>query len=392
VSQTRTQVGIVGAGPAGLVLSHLLYLQGIDSIVLENRSRQHCEERIRAGVLEWGTVELLCEMGVGDRLKREGLIHHGIELRFGGRGHRIDFQDLTGRAITVYGQHEVIKDLVQARLDASGEIVFEVEDVSISDFSGSRPSIRYAKDGQVHEIQCDFIAGCDGFHGISRPSIPDGVLTVYERTYPFGWLGILAQARPSSEELIYAYHDRGFALHSMRSPHLTRLYLQCSPDEDLDLWPDDRIWQELQIRLTRGDDWKLTEGSILQKGVTGMRSFVAEPMRCGRLFLAGDAAHIVPPTGAKGLNLAVADVRVLARALKEFYATGREDLLQRYSETCLRRVWRVQRFSWWMTSMLHRHEGNPFDERRQLAELDYVTSSRAAAQSLAENYVGLPME
>jgi len=392
VSQTCTQVGIVGAGPAGLVLSHLLYLQGIDSIVLENRSRQHCEERIRAGVLEGGTVELLCEIGVGDRLKREGLIHHGIELRFGGRGHRIDFQDLTGRAITVYGQHEVIKDLVQARLDASGEIVFEVEDVSISDFSGSRPRIHYAKDGQVHEIQCDFIAGCDGFHGISRPSIPDGVLTVYERTYPFGWLGILAQAPPSSEELIYAYHDRGFALHSMRSPHLTRLYLQCSPDEDLDLWPDDRIWQELQIRLSRGDDWKLTEGSILQKGVTGMRSFVVEPMQSGRLFLAGDAAHIVPPTGAKGLNLAVADVRVLARALKEFYATGREDLLQRYSETCLRRVWRVQRFSWWMTSMLHRHEGNPFDERRQRAELDYVTSSRAAAQSLAENYVGLPME
>jgi p-hydroxybenzoate 3-monooxygenase len=392
VSQTRTQVGIVGAGPAGLVLSHLLYLQGIDSVVLENRSRQYCEERIRAGVLEWGTVELLCEMGVGDRLKREGLIHHGIELRFGGRGHRIDFQDLTGRAITVYGQHEVIKDLVQARLDANREIVFEVEDVSISDFSGNRPSIHYAKDGQVHEIQCDFIAGCDGFHGISRPSIPDGVLTVYERTYPFGWLGILAQAPPSSEELIYAYHDRGFALHSMRSPHLTRLYLQCSPDEDLDLWPDDRIWQELQIRLSRGDDWKLTEGSILQKGVTGMRSFVVEPMQSGRLFLAGDAAHIVPPTGAKGLNLAVADVRVLARALKEFYATGREDLLQRYSETCLRRVWRVQRFSWWMTSMLHRHEGNPFDERRQLAELDYVTSSRAAAQSLAENYVGLPME
>jgi p-hydroxybenzoate 3-monooxygenase len=392
VSQTRTHVGIVGAGPAGLVLSHLLYLQGIDSVVLENRSRQYCEERIRAGVLEWGTVELLCEMGVGDRLKREGLIHYGIELRFGGRGHRIDFQDLTGRAITVYGQHEVIKDLVQARLDANGEIVFEVEDVSVSDFSGNRPRIRYAKDGQRYEIQCDFIAGCDGFHGISRPTIPDGVLTVYERTYPFGWLGILAQAPPSSEELIYAYHDRGFALHSMRSPHLTRLYLQCSPDEDLSLWPDDRIWQELQIRLSCGDEWKLTEGSILQKGVTGMRSFVVEPMQCGRLFLAGDAAHIVPPTGAKGLNLAVADVRVLARALKEFYATGRNDLLRRYSETCLRRVWRVQRFSWWMTSMLHRHEGNPFDERRQLAELDYVTSSRAAAQSLAENYVGLPME
>lgn len=392
MNQTRTQVGIVGAGPAGLVLSHLLHLQGIDSVVLENRSRRYCEERIRAGVLEWGTVELLCQMGVGDRLKREGLIHYGIELRFGGRGHRIDFQDLTGRAITVYGQHEVIKDLIQARLDASGEIVFEVEDVSISDFSGARPRIHYAKNGQDHEIQCDFIAGCDGFHGISRPTIPDDTLTVYERSYPFGWLGILAQAPPSSEELIYAYHDRGFALHSMRSSQITRLYLQCSPDEDLSLWPDERIWQELQIRLSRGDDWRLIQGSILQKGVTGMRSFVVEPMQCGRLFLAGDAAHIVPPTGAKGLNLAVADVRVLARALKEFYSTGREDLLNDYSATCLRRVWRVQRFSWWMTSMLHRHEGNPFDERRQLAELDYVTSSRAAAQSLAENYVGLPME
>jgi p-hydroxybenzoate 3-monooxygenase len=392
VTQIRTQVGIVGAGPAGLVLSHLLYLQGIESVVLENRSRQYCEERIRAGVLEWGTVELLAQMGVGDRMKREGLVHYGIDLRFGGRGHRIDFKDLTGRAITVYGQHEVIKDLVQARLEAHGQILFEVEDVSVHDFEGVTPSIRYAMGDESHEIRCDFIAGCDGFHGICRPSVPADALTVYERIYPFGWLGILAEAAPSSQELIYAYHDRGFALHSMRSPQITRLYLQCSPDEDLAEWPDDRIWKELQIRLAGDSNWKLTEGAILQKGVTGMRSFVVEPMQCGRLFLAGDAAHIVPPTGAKGLNLAVADVRILARALKEFYSSGRTDLLDQYSETSLRRVWRVQRFSWWMTSMLHRHEGNPFDERRQLAELDYVTSSRAASQSLAENYVGLPMD
>jgi p-hydroxybenzoate 3-monooxygenase len=392
VSQIRTQVGIVGAGPAGLVLSHLLHLQGIDSVVLENRSRQYCEERIRAGVLEWGTVDLLVQMGVGDRLKREGLVHHGIELRFGGRGHRIDFKDLTGQAITVYGQHEVVKDLIKARLDAKGQILFEVEDVSVHDFETTSPRIRYTKANEAHEIRCDFIAGCDGFHGICRPSVPAGALTVYERIYPFGWLGILAEAAPSSEELIYAYHDRGFALHSMRSPHITRLYLQCSPDEDLALWPDDRIWAELQTRLAGDSDWQLTEGPILQKGVTGMRSFVVEPMQYRRMFLAGDAAHIVPPTGAKGLNLAVADVRVLARALKDFYPSGSTDLLDQYSAGCLRRVWRVQRFSWWMTSMLHRHEGNPFDERRQLAELDYVTSSRAASQSLAENYVGLPMD
>ena len=392
MSQIRTQVGIVGAGPAGLVLSHLLHLQGIDSVVLENRSRQYCEERIRAGVLEWGTVDLLVQMGVGDRLKREGLVHHGIELRFGGRGHRIDFKDLTGRAITVYGQHEVVKDLIKARLDAKGQILFEVDAVSVHDFDTTSPRIRYTKANEAHEIRCDFIAGCDGFHGICRTSVPAGALTVYERIYPFGWLGILAEAAPSSEELIYAYHDRGFALHSMRSPRITRLYLQCSPDEDLALWPDDRIWTELQTRLAGDSDWQLTEGPILQKGVTGMRSFVVEPMQYRRIFLAGDAAHIVPPTGAKGLNLAVADVRVLARALEDFYASGRTDLLDQYSAGCLRRVWRVQRFSWWMTSMLHRHEGNPFDERRQLAELDYVISSRAASQSLAENYVGLPMD
>jgi p-hydroxybenzoate 3-monooxygenase len=381
VSEIRTQVGIVGAGPAGLVLSHLLHLQGVESVVLENRSRQYCEERIRAGVLEWGTVELLTQMGVGERLKREGLIHHGIELRFGGRGHRIDFKDLTGRAITVYGQHEVIKDLIQARVEAKGQVLFEVEDVSLHGIDTATPKIRYRSGGDTREVRCDFIAGCDGFHGVCRPSIPAGALTVYERVYPFGWLGVLAEAPPSSEELIYAHHDRGFALHSMRSPKITRLYLQCSPEEDIGLWPDERIWEELQTRLAGEGHWTLNEGPILQKGVTGMRSFVVEPMQYRRLFLAGDAAHIVPPTGAKGLNLAVADVRIFARALKEFYTSGRMDLLDHYSATCLRRVWRIQRFSWWMTSMLHRHEGNPFDERRQLA-----------SQSLAENYVGLPMD
>lgn len=388
----RTQVGIVGAGPAGLVLSHLLHLEGIDSVVLENRTRQYCEERIRAGVLESGTVDLLTQMGVGERMKREGLIHNGIELRFAGQGHRIDFKDLTGRAITVYGQHEVIKDLIQARLATGGRILFETEDVKVEGFETATPSIHYRLAGETHKIHCDFIAGCDGSHGVCRPSIPAGALTLYERSYPFGWLGILAEAPPSSEELIYAYHERGFALHSMRSPHITRLYLQCSPDENLDQWPDERIWQELQTRLAGGRNWKLNEGRILQKGVTGMRSFVVEPMQYGRMFLGGDAAHIVPPTGAKGLNLAVADVRVLARALKKFYRSGKTDALEDYSQTCLRRVWRVQRFSWWMTSMLHKHEGNPFDQRRQLAELDYVTSSRAASQSLAENYVGLPMD
>jgi p-hydroxybenzoate 3-monooxygenase len=390
---SRTQVGIVGAGPAGLVLSQLLHLQGIESVVVENRSRQYVEERVRAGVLEQGTVDLLTEMGVGERVKREGLVHHGIELRFNGRGHRIDFKELTGgKGITIYSQHEVVKDLTNARIAAGGEVLFEVEDVSASDFDSITPKIRYEKDGHAYELTCDFIAGCDGFHGICRPSIPAGVLTEYERIYPFGWLGILAEAPPSSTELIYTHHDRGFALLSMRSERISRLYLQCKPDEDLSLWPDEEVWKELHTRFA-SEGWKLTEGPVLQKGVTGMRSFVVEPMQYGRLFLAGDSAHIVPPTGAKGLNLAIADVRVLARALADFYATKRQDLLHQYSQTCLRRVWKVQRFSWWMTSMLHRFpDENPFDRRRQLAELDYVTGSRAASQSLAENYVGLPME
>ena len=387
----RTQVGIVGAGPAGLVLSQLLHREGIDSVVVEARSREYCEQRVRAGVLEQGTVELLTEMGVGDRMKREGLIHDGVEIRFNGRGHRIDFKELTGRSITIYAQQEVVKDLIAARLAAKAEILFETEDVSVRDFDSAEPKIRFIKNGEPAEIQCDFIAGCDGFHGVCRPSIAKA-LTLYERVFPFAWLGILAAAPPSSEELIYCYHERGFALHSMRSPEITRLYLQCAPDEDLAKWSDEKIWAELQTRLATQGGNKLTEGEILQKGVTGMRSFVADPMQHGRLFLAGDAAHIVPPTGAKGLNLAVADVRVLARAIAEFYRSGNSDLLDHYSERCLRRVWLVQRFSLWMTTTLHRFPGSDsFEEHRQRADLDYLTSSRAAAQAFAENYVGLPM-
>jgi p-hydroxybenzoate 3-monooxygenase len=370
----------------------LLHKAGIESIVLEDRSRDYCEERIRAGVLEHGTVALLNSLGVGERMQREGLVHYGIEIRFPGQRHRIDFRDLTGKGITVYGQHEVVKDLIHHRLEQSGTILFEVQNVQPEAIDSDAPRIRFRKDGEEHEIACDFVAGCDGFHGVCRPSVPASALEVFERNYQYAWLGILAEAPPSSEELIYAYHDRGFALHSMRSPHLTRLYLQCEPYEDITTWPDERIWQELKIRLSGGTDWNLTEGAVLQKGVTGMRSFVIEPMQYGRMYLAGDAAHIVPPTGAKGLNLAVADVLVLARALEAFYRSGTRDALAQYSATCLRRVWRVQRFSWWMTSMLHKHESSVFDQRRQLAELDYVCNSRAASQSLAENYVGLPLE
>ena len=391
----RTQVGIVGAGPAGLMLAHLLHLEGIESVILEARTRRHVEERIRAGVIEQWARDLLIATGVGERMQREGLVHHGIELRFKGEGHRIDFADLAGgRGVTVYGQHEVVKDLVTARLAAGGEILFEAKAESVHDLDSDKPFIRYRYDGEMRELHCAVIAGCDGFHGICRPAIPEGVLSFFERVYPFGWLGILAQAPPASEELIYSSHDRGFALLSMRSTELSRLYIQCRPEEDLSEWPDERVWSELHQRLeTTGANWRLTEGPVLQKGVTAMRSFVVEPMQHGRLFLTGDAAHIVPPTGAKGMNLAIADVRVLSRALAGFFKAGRTDLLDSYSETCLRRIWKAQRFSWWMTSMLHRFDDHsPFDRRRQLAELDYVTSSRAAATSLAENYVGLPME
>jgi p-hydroxybenzoate 3-monooxygenase len=389
----RTQVGIVGAGPAGLLLSHLLYLQGVESVIVEARSREHVEHRVRAGVLEQATVDLLVDSGVGERLRREGLRHHGIELRFGGRGHRIDLTELTGgRAITVYGQQEVVKDLIRARLDAGGRVLFDVADVSVHDLESSRPRIRFQRDGAEDEIQCDAIAGCDGFHGICRPSVPPSALNIFERAYPFAWLGILAEAAPSHEELIYAYHERGFALFSMRSPSITRLYLQVVPEEDLDLWPDARIWQELHTRLETDDGWKLNEGPVLEKGITGMRSFVSEPMQHGRLFLAGDSAHIVPPTGAKGMNLAVADVHVLSRALAAFFKSGREDLLNAYSQTCLKRVWRAEHFSWWMTTMLHRFPADDvFQHRLQRSQLDYVVGSRAAATSLAENYVGLPL-
>jgi len=388
----HTKVGIVGAGPAGLLLSQLLHLEGIESIVIEAQSRQHVEERVRAGVLEQGTVDLLNSSGVGDRMRREGLVHRGIALSFNRKRHRIDFHELTnGRAITVYAQQEVVKDLIQARLRDGGRILFGVAGVKIDELDSHAPRICFEQNDESHEIVCDFIGGCDGFHGICRPSIPAGVLRFYEKLYPFAWLGILAGAAPASEELIYANHEQGFALLSMRSPVITRAYLQCQPDEHLALWPDHRIWEELDRRLETSDGFRLNRGHILQKGVTAMRSFVTEPMQFGRLFLAGDAAHIVPPTGAKGLNLAAADVRVLSRALAAWYRTGSGEPLNRYSEICLRRVWRAQHFSWWMTSLLHRFEGaDGFDHRRQLAELDQIVTSRAAATALAENYTGLP--
>lgn len=390
----RTQVGIVGAGPAGLLLSHLLHLEGVESVVIESQSRSHSEERVRAGVLEQGTVDLLHATGLGERLGREGLVHHGIELRFNRRGHRIDLYELTeGRAITIYAQAEVVKDLIHARLAAGGQILFEVGDVRIEEFDGPSPRIRFRHEGRECEIACEYIGGCDGFHGVCRPSVPAGVFRFYEKTYPFGWLGILAAAPPACDELIYANHEHGFALHSMRTPQISRLYLQCRPDEDLAEWRDERIWEELQRRFETVDGFRINEGPILEKGVTAMRSFVTEPMQYGRLFLAGDAAHIVPPTGAKGLNLAVSDVCILARALACRLRTGSEELLNRYSEICLRRVWRAQHFSWWMTSLLHRFDASDsFDYHRQLAELDQVTSMRAAAATLAANYAGLPFE
>jgi p-hydroxybenzoate 3-monooxygenase len=387
----HTQVGIIGAGPAGLLLSHLLHLQGIESVVLENRSRSAIESTIRAGVLEYGTVELLKATGVGDRLQREGFQHHGIFLRFAGNNHRIDMYELTeGRAITVYPQHEVIKDLVAARLEAGGDIRFEVSDVRLTGLETTTPKIRYSQKGEIQELTCDFIAGCDGSQSVSRQAIPANLLKVYQKIYPFGWFGILAQAPVMSEELIYSYHERGFALISTRSPELQRLYFQCDPADKVENWSDDRIWSEFQQRLSGEDGWAPKEGPIIQKGIITMRSFVAEPMQYGRLFLAGDAAHIVPPTGAKGLNLAVADVKLLAEGLVEFYKSNQTDLLDAYSGRALRRIWRAEHFSWWMTSLLHRFpEDDQFQQRLQLSQLQYVCNSRAAATSLAENYVGL---
>jgi p-hydroxybenzoate 3-monooxygenase len=388
----RTQVGIIGAGPAGLTLAHLLHLQGIESVVLESHSREYVENRVRAGVLEQGTVDLLREAGVGARMEREGLQHEGVELRFGGVGHRIDFRELVGKAITVYAQQEVVKDLIVARLGYRAPIFFEAEATRIDGLE-ERPRISYTHGGKEQTIECDFVAGCDGFHGISRPAIPAGVLQIWERQFPFCWLGILARVAPASEELIYTYHERGFSLLSMRSPEVSRLYLQCRVDEDIENWPDEKIWEELRTRMSTTDGFVLKDGPIFQKGITPMRSFVAEPMQHGKLFLMGDAAHIVPPTGAKGLNLAVADVRVLTRGLVEWYKKGKNEGLEGYSARCLRRVWAAQRFSGWMTSTLHRFPGEDgFAHRIHLAELAYVTGSRAAAKVLAENYVGLPFE
>ncbi|SMD09229.1 p-hydroxybenzoate 3-monooxygenase [Kibdelosporangium aridum] len=391
-SVMRTQVAIVGAGPAGLLLSHLLWLDGIDSVILENRSRDYVERRVRAGVCEDPTVKLLRDVGLAERLDREGLPHHGIVLRFDGEDHRIALTDLTGRTITVYGQQEIVKDLIAARLKAGAQIHFEVSDVEVHDVTGDRPRVTYKDSaGAVQEIQADVIAGCDGFHGVSRPSIPDSELTVYDHVYPFAWLGVLVKAPPANDELIYANHERGFALHSMRTPEVTRLYLQVDPSDSLDQWSDARIWDELHARFAIDGDFSLHEGPILERLLSPMRSFVVEPMRYGRLFLAGDSAHIVPPTGAKGMNLAVHDVLVLSRAFKELLQSGRTDLAESYSDTCLRRVWRAEHFSYFMTSMLHRaHDADPFQHRLQLSQLRYTASSTAAATSLAENYVGLP--
>jgi len=392
MATVRTQVGIVGAGPAGLMLAHLLHLQGIESVVLESHSREYVENRVRAGVLEQGTVDMLRESGVGARMQREGLQHQGVELRFAGEGHRIDFQELVGKSITVYAQQEVVKDLIAARLGYDGPICFEAEAMRISDLD-AQPKIHYVHQGAEHEIACDFIAGCDGFHGICRPAVPADQIQFYERQYPFAWLGILARVPPASHELIYTYHERGFALLSMRSPEVSRLYLQCPTAEEIANWPDERIWEELRTRMATKDGFVLKDGPIFQKGIAPLRSFVAEPMQFGKLFLLGDAAHIVPPTGAKGLNLAVADVRVFTRGLVEFYKNGKREELVRYTERCLRRVWKGQRFSSWMTTMLHRFPNEDgFAHRLHLAELDYVTSSRAASTALAENYVGLPFD
>jgi p-hydroxybenzoate 3-monooxygenase len=389
VAETRTQVGIIGAGPAGLTLGHLLHQAGIENVILETRSREYVEARVRAGVLEHDVAALFERAGVGERMRREGLVHTGVELQSAGERHRIAFDELTGRTIVVYGQTEIVKDLIAARLDTGAPLHFEVDDVQLRDLESKRPRLAYRGDGESHELACDLVAGCDGFHGVSRTSIPAGVVREFTREYPFGWLGILASVAPSSEELVYAHHERGFALLSMRSPDVSRLYLQCAPDEDAAEWPDERIWAELQTRLGV-EGWTLHEGEIVEKGVTPMRSFVAEPMQWGRLYLAGDAAHIVPPTGAKGLNLAVRDVHVLADAIVAWYGRGDRTLLDSYSETCLRRVWRAEHFSWWMTTMLHRRpDGDEFDLRLQLSQLRYLRTSRVAATSLAENYVGI---
>ena len=390
-AQERTQVGIIGAGPAGLLLARLLKLHGIDSVILEARTRGYVEARIRAGVLEQGTVGLLEEAGVADRLHRDGLVHDGVEVAAGGRRLRIAFRELTGKTVTVYGQTEVTRDLIAARLADDGPIVWKAADVTIHGIESDRPRLGYRVAGVERELVCDFIAGCDGFHGVSRPSLPASLCRTFERTYPFGWLGILADVPPCSDELIYASHPRGFALASMRSPTRSRYYLQCSLDEKIEDWPDARIWDELELRLRSDPAPNITTGPSIEKSIAPLRSFVSMPMQHGRLFLAGDAAHIVPPTGAKGLNLAASDVHYLCRALAAHYGAGTDDLLRAYSDTALARVWKAERFSWWMSMLLHRlHPDTSFEAQMQRAELDYLASSRAAQTVLAENYVGLP--
>jgi p-hydroxybenzoate 3-monooxygenase len=385
----RTQVGIVGAGPAGLVLALLLAREGIECVVLEARDQEYVEKRVRAGLLEQNTVDLMHDLGVGERLAREGLQHDGIYLRRAGRTQHIEITKLTGRHVTIYGQQEVVKDLIAAWLERGGELRFEAADVALHGIESDQPRITYTWDGAEQSLECDFIAGCDGFHGVSRQSIPDAILRQYDFVYPFAWLGILAAAAPATEELIYAWHERGFALYTMRSPRISRLYLQVPADEDIDQWSDDRTWSELQIRLAT-EGWSVNEGPILEKSITPMRSFVCEPMQHGRLLLAGDAAHIVPPTGAKGLNLAVNDVRLLSARLTSWYRDRSSDALDTYTRSALRRVWRAQDFSNFMTQLLHDLGGGPYEERLQLARLEYLSRSVAAATSLAENYAGLP--
>jgi p-hydroxybenzoate 3-monooxygenase len=388
----RTQVGIIGGGPAGLLLARLLALEGIEAVVLERRTPEYLRARVRAGLLEQGTVDVLTTAGLGARLAQERLVHHGLELAFDKRRLRIDLKALSGKSVTIYGQAEIQKDLMEAHEAQGTDVVYEAEDVSLHGLSGDKPSLRYHKGGTIHEVACDFIAGCDGFHGVTRQAIPQEVIRIYERVYPFGWLGVLSDTPPVNHELIYTNSERGFALCTMRSLTRSRYYLQVPADEDVNDWSDDRFWTELKRRIPADASAALTTGPSIEKSVAPLRSFVAEPMRYGRLFLAGDAAHIVPPTGAKGLNLAVSDVLYLSRALAAHYKSGRSDLLDAYSDTCLARIWKAQRFSWWMTGLTHRFpEASPFERRAQAAELAYIAGSKAALTTLAENYVGLPL-
>ncbi|MFZ9506581.1 MAG: 4-hydroxybenzoate 3-monooxygenase [Burkholderiaceae bacterium] len=389
--KTRTQVGIVGGGPSGLLLAQLLKKAGVESVVLERQSRDYVLSRIRAGVLERGTVELLQQAGVGERVQREGLVHDGVMLQFDSRLHRIDFRELVGASVTVYGQTEVTRDLMNARDASGGLTVYEAQDVTPIDFGSDQPRLRYRKDGVEHELECDYIAGCDGFHGVCRASVPADRIRLFERVYPFGWLGILSRTRPLDDELIYTSHERGFALASMRSHSVSRYYVQCTLEDKVEEWSDDRFWDEFRLRVGPEVAARLETGPSIEKSIAPLRSFVAEPMRFGNLFLVGDAAHIVPPTGAKGLNLAASDVGYLSRALIERYRDNRADALAAYSDTALRRIWAAERFSWWMTSLMHRFpETTGFDRRVQVAEFNYLSGSRAASTALAENYVGLP--